>query len=41
MANKKKKPQPEGAPKFAARIWHWRKKEFVRQRLNTKGLPMG
>lgn len=37
-----KKQQPAGAPRFAARIWHWRAKKFLYAKdYNIKGFPIG
>jgi hypothetical protein len=42
MATKKKRAQPGAAPKYAARIWHWRKKCYLYARdYGIKGFPLG
>jgi len=42
MANVKKTVQPAANPKFAARIWHWRKKCYLYAKdYNIKGFPLG
>lgn len=42
MASKKQIAQPEGAPKFAARVWHWRAKKYLYAKdYNIKGFPLG
>ncbi len=42
MAKIKKRIQPDGAPKYAQRIWHWRAKKFLYAKdYGIKGFPLG
>lgn len=42
MAKTKKPKQPDGSPKFAQRIWHWRKKCYLYAKdYGIKGFPLG
>jgi hypothetical protein len=41
MATIKNKRQPDGAPRFCARIWHWRKKCYLYAKdYGIKGFPL-
>lgn len=42
MATRKKINQPSANPRFAARIWHWRKKCYLYAKdYGLKGFPIG
>lgn len=42
MATQKRIKQPDGAQKYVARIWHWRKKCYLyASDYGIKGFPLG